>query len=64
VKAWAKGASKRYLPGKFPEGDLAFFETQGAVATFPTLPPSDQPATTYPCNGCPTNGGSLTPSHA
>lgn len=55
---------KRYLPGKFPKGDLPFFETQGAIATFPTLPASDQPSTKYPCNGCPSTGGSLTPSRA
>jgi hypothetical protein len=55
---------KRYLPGKYPKGDPGFFESDGAIATFPTLPPSDQPSTTYPCNGCPSNGGSQTPSNA
>ena len=53
--------AKRYLPEQFPKGSQSFFETEGAIATFPTLPASDQ-SPTYPCNGCPSSGGSQTPS--
>jgi hypothetical protein len=47
---------KRYAPSQWPTGEPAFFETDGTALWWPDYPPGDRPPS-YPCNGCPSQGG-------
>jgi len=47
---------KRYLPGTLPKGEPRYFDTEGTVTEFTTIPASDQAGERYPCDGCPSSG--------
>jgi hypothetical protein len=47
--------AKRYLPGTLPKAMPPFFENEGTVTEFTTIPASDQQDERYPCDGCPSN---------
>ncbi len=50
---------QRYLQGKLPKGEPAFFDSKTSVAELPTDP---VPIPDYPCDDCPSTGNGQTPS--
>ena len=54
---------KRYLTGKYPEKLQPFFDASKSTLQFDTVPAQDVIGP-YPCDNCPSTGGSQTPATA
>jgi hypothetical protein len=54
---------KRYLNGKYPKELQPFFDSSKSVLQFDAIPEQDRVGP-YPCENCPTTGGSQTPAAA
>ncbi len=48
---------KRYITGKFPKNVKGLFDESASIATLPAVPDVDLVGP-YPCDGCPSSGGS------
>jgi hypothetical protein len=48
---------KRYITGDFPKNVEGLFDESASIATLPSVPTQDQVGP-YPCDGCPSSGGS------
>jgi len=47
----------RHLPGKFPKGEQPYFDDAEATVLYDAPPASEPVVPTYPCDGCPSSGG-------
>lgn len=59
---WYVDGAKRYVVGTWPTKKLDFFQKQGAV--YQVTPNPAITGTPVPCTGCPSDGGTGTPSDA
>ena len=55
--------AKRYVTGKFPNGEPPLFKKSNSLVQLDTIPPGEQPPS-YPCDDCPSSGGGPSPSSA
>jgi hypothetical protein len=54
---------KRYLPGAYPKGAQPYFDDAEATVLYDAPPASEPVVPTYPCDGCPSSGGTgVTPA--